>query len=295
MLLRRRKKMNENKDLKQHIITFIERITSCLKQNKRIYEEIIDLEFSKIETLFEHHRYKLSELNRKKEEYSDLILYIPKIQKFNTEILDSIRQNDLSIQYLTLLNSELQSMSNYFNTEGRINYISLNFKQLDNPSIDYQVENNLYNSLVQLISENANLSVTYMQKISHLRAFDLVKDTGENENVVIIGANGSGKSSFSRNISTVLGKSIVIISAQKIFQYRRLQQIPIDDNKINEVHNFQQSAKMCKDSDFARSLENDMQSLVQALVANYIQTSTKFYEPHLSYYHLLEFVVTDDT
>ena len=270
--------MNDGNELKQCIITFIERITSCLQNNKRIYDEILNVEYSKIETLFRRRGYSLSELNRQKKQYDDLILNIPKIQTFNTEILENIKKNDLSIQYLTLLNSELQSMSQYFNTEGRINYIYSNFAQLDNPGIDYQVENTLYSILGQVFSENANLNITYMQKISHLRAFELVKDTGENENVVIIGANGSGKSSFSRNISTVLGKSIVIISAQKIFQYRRLQQIPIDDDKINEVRNFQQSAKMCKDSDFARSLENDMQSLVQALIANYIQTSTKFYE-----------------
>lgn len=85
-------------------------------------------------------------------------------------------------------------------------------------------------------------------------------------------------SSFSRNISTVLGKSIVIISAQKVFQYQRLQNIPVDDNTLNEVRSFQQSAKMCKDSNFAYSLQNDMHHLIQALISNYIQTSTQFYE-----------------
>lgn len=270
--------MNEIDELKQCIITFIKRINLTLQNNEAIYNNIINLDFSKIESLFKRRGYSLTELYKQKELFDDLITNILKIKKFNADILENLKQDDLSIQYLTLLNSELQSMSQYFNTEEQINYINSNFKQLENPSIDFQVENSLYNLLVELISENANLDIVYMQKISHLRAFELVKDTGTNENVVIIGANGSGKSSFSRNISTVLGKSIVIISAQKIFQYQRLQNIPIDDNTLNEVRNFQQSEKMCKDSDFAYSLQNDMQHLIQALISNYIQTSTQFYE-----------------
>ena len=270
--------MNEIDELKQCIITFIKRINLTLQNNEAIYNNIINLDFSKIESLFKHCGYSLTELYKQKKLYDDLITNIHKIKTFNADILENLKQDNLSIQYLTLLNSELQSMSQYFNTEGQINYINSNFKQLENPGIDFQAENSLYNLLVQLISENANLDIVYMQKISHLKAFELVKDTGTNENVVIIGANGSGKSSFSRNISTVLGKSIVIISAQKIFQYQRLQDIPIDDNTLNEVRNFQQSEKMCKDSDFAYSLQNDMQHLIQALISNYIQTSTQFYE-----------------
>ena len=148
--------MNDGNELKQCIITFIERITSCLQNNKRIYDEILNVEYSKIETLFRRRGYSLSELNRQKKQYDELILNIPKIQTFNTEILENIKKNDLSIQYLTLLNSELQSMSQYFNTEGRINYIYSNFAQLDNPGIDYQVENTLYSILGQVFSENAN-------------------------------------------------------------------------------------------------------------------------------------------
>lgn len=270
--------MNEIDNLKQSIQSFIERINICLNSNKKIYNDIIDLEFTKISALCNRRSYPPAELIRQKKLYDNLIINIHEIEKFNTEILDNLKKTDLSIQYLSLLNSELQSMSQYFNTNDSINYINSHFVQLDNPSIDYQVENSLYSYLIQLISENANLSIVYMQKISHLRAFELVKDTVENENVVIIGANGSGKSSFSRNISSILGKSIVIISAQKIFQFQRLREIPIDDNILNEVRNFQQSAKMCKDSNFAHFLENDMQSLIRALIANYIQTSTHFYE-----------------
>lgn len=159
--------------------------------------------------------------------YDDLVKNIDKIKEFNAKVHESLKQENISIQYLALLNSELHSLSKYFNTESSKNYINSNFNQIDNPDLDYQTESILYNCLHQVISENANLDIAYIQKISHLKAFELVKDTGENENVVIIGANGSGKSSFSRNISTVLGKSIVIIFAQKIFQYRRLQQIPI--------------------------------------------------------------------
>lgn len=270
--------MMEIDNLKQAIKSFIERISLCLRINEKIYNDIINLEFSKISALCERHGYSLAELNRQKTLYDNLIINIHEIDKFNKEILDNLNKKDLSIQYLTLLNSELQSMSHYFITNESINYINSYFAQLDSLSVDYQVENSLYSYLIQLIFENANLSNVYMQKISHLRAFELVKDTGENENVVIIGANGSGKSSFSRNISSILGKSIVIISAQKLFQFQRLQQIPIDDNILNDVRSFQQSAKMCKDSNFARSLENDMQSLIRALIANYIQTSTQFYE-----------------
>ena len=270
--------MNKEDELKTRIITFINQMNSALDNNKKIYNTIIEPKFDKIKFLFMRNKISEKELTNKKESYNELVSNIDKIKQFNEKILKSLENDVLTIQYLYLLDSEFQSMSHYFQSRNHINYINEHFEQIDNPALDYSVDNMLFSMLQLLMSDNADLNAVYMQKISQLYSFELVKDTGKNENVVIIGANGSGKSSFSRNIQHILGESIVIIPAQKVFHYRKENHVYINNAKLNEVYSFQQSEKLCKDTNFVESLRNDMNSLIEALIADYIQYTTEFYQ-----------------
>ena len=276
--------MNESEELKQSIISLIEKMNSSLESNKIIYDTVINPKIKRIHLLFMNHNFSEKEFNRQCKLYSELINRIEDIKEFNNAKLKSINNDNLSLQYLSLINSGFQEMSHYFNTEAAINYIHSHFEIIDTKKIIYPIENELYNFLQQLFSENANLVTEYIQRIAHLKAFELVKDTNNNENVVIIGANGSGKSSFSRNIQQILGKSIVIISAQKIFEYHLSNTITTDDSKINEVRSFQQTEKLCKDAGFANALENDMDSLIGALVSDYTQIATDYLQKRNSKY-----------
>lgn len=268
--------MNKIDELKQRTYSIISNINLYFDRNKQIYVKIIEPEFEKIRSLFKINKYPEIDLNREKTLYDDLMeTKISDIESFNNEILTSIQQNNLSIPYLLLLNSVFQTIVEHCNSTP-ILYIDSHFsKEID---ANYSIEDTLFSALQKLISNNAILDNLYMQKIALLRAFELVKDTSEKENVVIIGANDSGKSSFSRNITSAFGDNIVIIAAQKIFQYQHLNSIPVGDEPLTKVRFFQQERKLCKEDYFAQTLENDMMTLTQALIADYIKVSTSYYE-----------------
>ena len=267
--------MNQINDLKNHVNELVLNINSNLDGIAKIYHTVVNPWFERIQSLYKKNKYPEKELERQKASYDELISNMDDIRSFNNEILASIEQENLSIQYLSLLDSEFETIFEHCNLAKCIKYFEFQFESGTDIAF---YEKNCFRNFQQLLSDNANLSHLYIQKIAHLRAFELVKDTAEKENVVIIGANGSGKSSFSREVTSVLGDSIVIIAAQKIFQYQQLNSIPLGDETLMAVRVFQQDRKLCKEEYFAQTLEKDMMSLIQALIANYIQTSTLFYE-----------------
>lgn len=262
--------------LKQNIVTTIERIDNDINNNIELFIKKIEPNYEIIYELYEKYGLSNHEVMNDFNTFNNLLENKSYFSDFKEFITNNLKNSHLSIQYINLLNSEIQYLNFYFDTEHRCDFLNSNIEQLTNLALEYHLQNQIFNYLKNLFEYNEKLCKVYPQKISQLKAFDLVKDTGTNENVVIIGANGSGKSSFSRNIQKILGKSIVIISAQKIFQYKKLSSIPIDDSKINAVHKFQHSEKMCKDEDFVRLLENDLNSLIQALISNYVHIGTNY-------------------
>lgn len=267
----------DTESLKNNIIRLVQKIESTVYRNSDFFDQEIMAYIVKIKEIYVNNNCE-NELNQNIDDFKSFKENINLIISFGNKIKETVVDGTVSLQYLHLLNSEIQNLSFYFNTDNIYSYLKQNISQLNNISIDYQVLNGVFSFLQQFFNDTKKFNRIYIQKIAQLKAFELVKDTGTNENVVIIGANGSGKSSFSRNIQHILGKSIVIISAQKILQYKKSDRIYITDTKINEVYSFQQSEKLCKDTNFANVLENDMNSLIEALITEYIQYTTEFYQ-----------------
>ena len=105
--------------------------------------------------------------------------------------------------------------------------------------------------------------------IINLETFSHVKTISEN--IVRIGANGSGKSTFSRTIRAYKDGNVAIIPAQKVLFFNPTPNINIDDNTINRVENYQAHDKVGNESNFASQLVQDLPQLIQALYTEHYQ------------------------
>ena len=115
----------------------------------------------------------------------------------------------------------------------------------------------------------------FEKKIATYQIFDKIKWI--NNNIVMIGANGSGKSTFSRQLSGKISSNISILSAQHLLVYRKQNTIPANLDVIKDLRAFQRSEKLSSDSDFASLIGNDMDNLITTLIADHTNKALAFY------------------
>ena len=113
------------------------------------------------------------------------------------------------------------------------------------------------------------------KKLTTYRIFDKIKWI--NNNIVMIGANGSGKSTFSRQLSGKISSNISILSAQHLLVYRKQNTIPANLDVIKDLRAFQKREKLSSDSDFALLIGKDMDNLITTLVADHTNKALAFY------------------
>lgn len=117
---------------------------------------------------------------------------------------------------------------------------------------------------------------TLSEKFSRLYIFNQLKSI--QGNIVMIGANGSGKSTFARQLNGKLANNIVILSAQHLLFYVKNQNISATGTEIQEVRNFQLNSKLGNDSNLSSLLSSDMNKLVNALVSEHADCAHNYYE-----------------
>ena len=115
----------------------------------------------------------------------------------------------------------------------------------------------------------------FEKKIAAYQIFDKIKWI--NNNIVMIGANGSGKSSFSRQLSGKISSNISILSAQHLLVYRKQNTIPANLDVIKDLRAFQRREKSSSDSDFASLIGNDMDNLITTLIAEHTDKALALY------------------
>lgn len=96
--------------------------------------------------------------------------------------------------------------------------------------------------------------------------------------IVMIGANGSGKSSFARQLDGKIADNIVILSAQHLLFYNKQETISTSGNEIQKVRDFQMNKKEGGDSNFQHIITADMNNLVDALISQHTKCTYKVYE-----------------
>lgn len=189
---------------------------------------------------------------------------------------------NINEHYKTFLQSEIMT----FNPENKHLIDSNSTRQIQN-FIDKQ------NTTTPIIEPSDNIVIDWLHYLpaqyqqytseintifSRLYIFNQIK--GIDGNIVMIGANGSGKSTFSRQLNGNLSNNIVILSAQHFLYYSKGQNISTAGNEIEKVRNFQRNIKLSNDGSFMQLITSDMNDLVNALVSEYTDCAFECYENH---------------
>ena len=147
-------------------------------------------------------------------------------------------------------------------------------------------EKNLFNitsqdsNVIDWIHQLPDQYLQYITIISSIRSkmyiFDQIKDI--EGSIVMIGANGSGKSTFARQLNGTLSNNIVILSAQHLLYYTKQNAISAIGNELEKVRRFQRDLKLSVNSDFQRLIMDDMNDLIIALVSEHTDCAFTYYQ-----------------
>jgi len=97
-----------------------------------------------------------------------------------------------------------------------------------------------------------------------------------NGNIVMIGANGSGKSTFARSLKGKLASNMIVISAQYLLVYKKDNKIVLGEEYRKSVTSFQTKGKLHEDN--GHDYLSDYQNLISCLIINNIDNAEKFYK-----------------
>lgn len=136
------------------------------------------------------------------------------------------------------------------------------------------------NTVINWIKDVPNQYTSYIDMLLNLQCklhiFNQIKTI--DGSIVMIGANGSGKSTFARQLNGKLANNIVILSAQHFLHYNKRNTISASGNEIQKVHNFQLNSKLGSDGNFQQLITSDMNDLVDALMAQHTDCALELYD-----------------
>lgn len=209
-------------------------------------------------------------------EMENLILRLKSLNSFYEKI-ESINsqigtQCDWSKNYLNLLHRTITRYSFAFLAE-----YFCNEKSISTAMNNDGWRRDVVNRTLQLRDRSLETNIKEIDSaIAHLENFTLFKHL--NNNFVIIGANGSGKSSFSRRTREVLGGNVVIIASQKIFEFRPISSWSIGNKCRQNLWNYQGQDKLYKGERRDNSMGEDLITVVSALFEEKMELATDYFD-----------------
>ena len=209
-------------------------------------------------------------------EMANLVLRLKSLNNFYKKIesIDSQigMQCDWSKNYLSLLRRTITRYSFAFLAEYFCNEKSISIAMNNNGW-----RKDVVNLTLQLRDRSLEINTREIDSaFVHLDNFALFKHL--NSNFVIIGANGSGKSSFSRRTREVLGGNIVIIASQKIFEFRPVSSWSIGNICRQNLWNYQGQDKLYKGERRDISMGEDLITVVSALFEEKMELATDYFD-----------------
>lgn len=178
--------------------------------------------------------------------------------------------DDITDQYKTFLQSEITQFNptqmyllDNYNISNITTFLDKqSTTQLNISPSDNDIINTIYNVPLQYC--------TYIDTLLNLKCkiniFNQIKDI--DGSIVMIGANGSGKSTFSRQLNGKLSSNIVILSAQHFLYYNKRDTISATGNELQKVHDFQFNPKL-GNNNFQDLITSDMDDLINALLSQH--------------------------
>lgn len=134
-----------------------------------------------------------------------------------------------------------------------------------------------------IIDDIVRLPNTYIKNYHNLQnilssysIFDTINDFSGN--IVLVGANGSGKTSFAMQFNDLLTENITILSAQHLLSYTPATTISAKGDELDKVRAFQKSDKRSSNANFNQLILNDFNNLISALISEYFVCCTDYYK-----------------
>jgi len=272
--------MEDKQEIINQIKELLNKYDSIFKSYNVLFVEIVFPNIEKIKEWFPQvlQNPSIEDFNNKLDLAQKNVDLIPQLLKENDNLHESVQSGaSVSLTYLQLVRNELNTEPQINDFAQWIKIISDSWNQLRETESNLQAKRSVVNTVNALVS-NTVFANHYIKKMAHLRAFDYFKDN--DKNIVIIGANGSGKSSFARNTRAVLGKNVAIIAAQKIFSFHKITSVSLDKSSIKNVWTFQQDDKLYKDNNFSGKIGGDLQNLIQSLIEEQNDCAHKFFNSY---------------
>lgn len=197
-------------------------------------------------------------------------------------------ENDTFVEkYIELLNRQL-SINNHFSNQFQylknLNDYNKNLdiqKIISNEQI-MSINHNIQNDFTQsILCIKQNLDVI-SQSLSIIDFFDLLKN--KDENLVLIGANGSGKSTFSRqiknNIINQFSSFVAVIPAQKTFGIQNNSHIPLKAYAYTEFSRSHTDDKLFKDYNSMGFANSEFGQMLNYLIAEHQEVANNTHKNH---------------
>lgn len=189
-------------------------------------------------------------------------------------------EDSINEQYKTFLQAEITS----FYPES-LNLLQSNIQNEIYTFLDKQNSSHLCispndNNVISWINSIPYQYIQYIDTLLDLQCklyiFNQIKHI--DGSIVMIGANGSGKSTFARQLNGKLASNIVILSAQHFLYYNKRNTISASGNEIQKVRDFQFNTKMGNDSNYQQLITSDMNDLIDALMAQHTDCAIDLYD-----------------
>lgn len=244
-----------------------------------IYEEKLKKEFKRLDIYMSDKDYN-SKLARIK---NINLIELDKTIKAHIEKFKKIDNlNDISEQYATFIINELTNYD-WDSMSYTSKYCIQKIVHFENEIL--KGNGNMYTKddkdcvwyLYYMINEDCfkDLKIIY-DKITSIEIFKKVSII--KNNIVMIGANGSGKSTFARTLKGKIDNNITIIPAQHLLVVNKFNSIPIKENMIEKVNQYQQKNKLGSDDNIVSLLSGDFEELIKALLIEKSEVSLKYYD-----------------
>ena len=156
---------------------------------------------------------------------------------------------------------------------------TLDMQKLKNGEPITKIDSQLFNNFNQTQSILQNIELL-SQSLSSIQFFDLLKNKGEN--LVLIGANGSGKSTFSRQIKKSIMQQltsfVAVIPAQKTFGITRNNSIPLKENARSSFVRSHTHDKLFKNPNEMQFANNEFGEMINYLIAEHQEVANSTHQ-----------------
>lgn len=280
------------------IIQGLDEINNKIKDLK-IYINIFNIFTEKLKNEF-----KRVELYMSDEDYNNCLAKINTIDLIEIEItikthIDNFKKienlNDISQQYSTFIINELTNY-NWDSMTYIVGYIMSQINSFekrilkDDESIYTKEDNECVQYLYYMLTQYCfTYSKIIFDKITSIEIFKKVSSI--KNNIVMIGANGSGKSTFARTLKGKIDNNITIIPAQHLLVVNEFDTIPIKENLIEKVNKYQRENKLGSDDNIVSLLSNDFEDLIKALLVEKAEVSLEYYDTNKKRISILNKVI----